>query len=377
MSSPHLSPSASQLARWFGEDYVENVSTQMKDWYGPPIQIIGAPQRQKIFAHKGGDFSGQSPGSRMASLADWAAERTRASVKRWWDGLGKSSMQMAAVASVSDIIAAATAANGRREFAFQKAGSTGVVGICSTLWRSAGKPDAGAVASSAPGGRIPDNTTLGSFPIDNVSTAVRNLVSGNMGCSTLGNSLLMYDRLFEVNKTMSSSATEAVTGSLTRYTSTTVTNQDYCGGNFLFIEVQGALSATAHNWTVCKYTNQAGSTGQTLPSVTGVSSAIINRFDTTLATFYLPLASGDYGISALTQMQCSTASLTGTIAFVIGHPIGFMANSLANCVLATDWVNEEFSLPRIFDSAALGLIECPKPATTATNYWGTFVAVHA
>jgi hypothetical protein len=193
--------------------------------------------------------------------------------------------------------------------------------------------------------------------------------------SVVGNTLLLYDRLFQVDKTMNSTATEAVTGVPTRYQSGTATAADYIGGNFLFVEVGGtALAATAHNWTVCTYTDQA-SAASTLPSLTGNSAAIVRRLDHPTSQWFAPLESGDVGVKALTQMQCSAAVATGVINFVIGHPIAWMPCPVVNLVCVADGINTSFNLVRIFDDAALTFLEVTKPATTATNYTGQFESV--
>ena len=154
------------------------------------------------------------------------------------------------------------------------------------------------------------------------------------------------------------------------------TDPDYIGGNFLFVEVGGtALAATAHNWTVCTYLDQANA-ASTMPSLTGNSSAIVRRLDHPVGQWFAPLATGDVGIKALTQMQCSAAVLTGVINFVIGHPIAFMPCPAANLVCVTDGINTAFNLARVFDNAALAFLEITKPATTATNYTGSFTLVH-
>ena len=185
----------------------------------------------------------------------------------------------------------------------------------------------------------------------------------------------LYDRLFSVAKTMNSTATEAVTGVPTRYQSTTATNPDYIGGNFLFIEVGGtALAATAHNWTTCLYTDQANASS-TLPSLTGNSGAIARRLDHPTQQWFAPLASGDVGIKAWTQMQCSAAVATGVINFVIGHPIAWMPCPIANMVCVADGINTSFNLVRVFDGAALAFLEVNKPSTTSTLYTGQFESV--
>jgi len=173
---------------------------------------------------------------------------------------------------------------------------------------------------------------------------------------------------------MSSTATEAVTGVPSRYQNTTGGAVDSAEGNFLFVECGAALGATAHNWTTCLYTDQGGTTGVTLPSLTGNSSCIVNRLDHPTGQWFAPLASGDTGIKALTQMQCS-ASVTGTINFVIGHPIAFFPCPIANLIWVYDGINSAFNLTRIFDDACLAFLEITKPATGATTYTGTFDTV--
>jgi hypothetical protein len=169
---------------------------------------------------------------------------------------------------------------------------------------------------------------------------------------------------------MASTATEAVTGVPTRYQSTTAANPDYIGDNFGFIEVGGtALAATAHNWTTCTYTDQANA-ASTLPSVTGNSGAIADRLDQPVQQWFVPLESGDVGIKAWTQMQCSASVATGVINFCIGHPLGIMSFPLINSVLPFDWLTNRDQAPRIFDDACISFLEMMKPTTTATTYTG-------
>jgi hypothetical protein len=187
-----------------------------------------------------------------------------------------------------------------------------------------------------------------------------------------GNTLLLYDRLFAVAKTMNSTAAEAVTGVPTRYQSTNPldTNEDYIGDNFLFIEVGAALAATAHNWTPCTYTDQDDVAGNTLPSVAGISGAIVDRLDLPVSTWFCPLAAGDNGIKNLTNMQCNVAVATGAVNFAIGHPLGFMTIPFANSVYPFDWLTNRDQAPKIMDAACPAFLEITKPATTATTYNG-------
>jgi hypothetical protein len=203
-------------------------------------------------------------------------------------------------------------------------------------------------------------------------------VGADVSANVINNSLLVYDLLFGVVKTMGSAATEAVTGVPTRYQSSIPANADFAGDNFLFIQVGGtALAATAHNWTVCQYRDDAGNDTQTLPSLTGNASAIIDRLDHPTGQWFAPLASGDVGIMDLAQMQCSASVATGVIWFMIGHPLGFMSFPVINSVLPFDWLTNRDQAPRIFDSAFIAFLEPLKPATGATTYTGRLVSTSA
>ncbi len=368
----HRSIHAGRLDRWLGADQTEHISRAMLDWYGPPIAVAGlggAP----VFAHRGGDFRGTFEGGHFGNQVDYWAARLDGFVR------GVARRQRAQVnagfTSISDMVAEASTGK-RRDWHWQKAGATGVVGVTNSLWGLGNQPAAGANASAAPGGDVPTDATTGAMLLDNVSADTRHVVSGYASGSVAGNTLLMYDRIFQVNKTMNSTATEAVTGLPTRYQSTTTTADDYIGGNFLFVEVGGtALAATAHNWTVCLYTDQANA-ASTLPSLTGNSAAIVRRLDHPIQQWFAPLETGDVGIKALTQMQASALVATGVINFVVGHPLVWMPIPIVNLHIIYDFVRGAFSLVRVFDDAALALLEVMKPATTATTYNAGITVVH-
>ena len=324
-----------RLERWLGPIQVNKLQHAMHHWYGPPIRIINCPG--DLMIHRGGDVTGSIAGGTFSSL--------------------------------SDIIAEASAGK-MRQFFWKKAGATGVVGVTNSLWGLGSVPASGANASAAPGGDAPTDATLGAIPFTNpTSPDTQHVVSAMCAGSVVNNTLLLYDRLFQVNKTMNDTNTEAVTGVPTRYQNTVGGSVDSAEGNFLFVEVGGtALAATAHNWTVCLYTDQAGS-ASTLPSLTGNASAIVRRLDHPVQEWFAALADGDTGILALTQMQCSALVATGVINFVIGHPLVWMPSAtIVNVVWLQDYINTAFNLVRVFDDAALAMLEIIKPATTATTY---------
>jgi len=233
-----------------------------------------------------------------------------------------------------------------------------------------------SAASAAPGGLAPTDATTGAFPFTNPTGGdTQHFVSAATACDVVGDNLMLYDRIFAVLKTMNSTATEAVTGVPTRYQNTVAGSVDSAENNFLFPECGTVLPATAHNWTVCLYTDQAGG-ASTLPSVAGNSANAAERLDLPLSSsWFAPLVAGDTGIQQLDQMQCDALVATGAIDFVIGHPLAWFTHPLANALFVNDGINTAFNLVRIFDDAALALL-IPQLAGTATNnFTGSFTTV--
>lgn len=365
-----------RLERWLGADKVAQLSAAMCNrdakWYGKPIAVHGVPGL--VYATKDGDFIGAIDAGYEVSAIDRAEDIIRRHHRMQRARMARVRRQSGAIGSLDQALAAYFG-GGNRTFSFNKAGTTGVVGATNTLWFVGSQPAAGSAAAAAPGGTVPTDATTGSWAFDNPLSGTQHFVFGNPIASVAANTLLLYDRLFSVTKTMNSSTTEAVTGVPTRYQSTTAGAADSAENNFLMIECRTALAATAHNWTVCTYTDQSNNTGATLPSVTGNSSNIVNRLDQPVGTWFCPLASGDNGIRNLTQMQCSAAVATGAIDFTIGHPIAFMPCGIANFVCEKDGLTTSISLERIFDDACLAFLEICKSATTATTYNGTFTTL--
>lgn len=365
-----------RLERWLGADKVAQLSAAMCNrdakWYGKPIAVHGVPGL--VYATKDGDFVGAIDAGYEVSAIDRAEDIIRRHHRMQRARMARVRRQSGAIGSLDQALAAYFG-GGNRTFSFNKAGTTGVVGATNTLWFVGSQPAAGSAAAAAPGGTVPTDATTGSWAFDNPSSGTQHFVFGNPIASVAANTLLLYDRLFSVTKTMNSSTTEAVTGVPTRYQSTTAGAADSAENNFLMIECRTVLAATAHNWTVCTYTDQSNNTGATLPSVTGNSGNIVNRLDQPAGTWFCPLASGDTGIRNLTQMQCSAAVATGAIDFTIGHPIAFMPCGIANFVCEKDGLTTSISLERIFDDACLAFLEICKGATTATTYTGTFTTL--
>lgn len=362
----HRSTHAGKLERWLGKEQIESISGSMRGWYGKrPILVGNVPGAGGVWCGRGGDFVGKIDGGDFMGLAERCAERLDHAIAKI---AGRHRMH--GFSSLSDLINEVSNNGKRRDFIFNKAGTTTVVGGTNSLWRVGAYPVAGNAASNAPTGAALTDATQGAFFFVNpTSPDTQHFVRADVMSSVAPRTLLLYDRLFEVNKTMSSTAAENVTGSPTRYQNTADDQPDSRDGNFLAIEIQAALGATAHNWNAT-YTDHNGNAG-TLPTLTGNASGIINRLDHPLNQWFAPLATGDNGIGTLTQMTCS-ASVTGTVAFVIGHPIAFLPSIVANMITIVDGINTAFNLTRIFDDACLAFLDVNCPATTAPTFNGMF-----
>lgn len=367
-----------RLERWLGADKVAQISAAMCNptakWYGKPIAVHGVPGH--VFATKDGDFVGRIDAGQEMSAFDRMDDIVARERRRQWARLARTKRRQMGAITTAEGAQNAYLNGGNRMFSFLKAGTTGVVNATNTLWYVGSQPAAGAAAAAAPGGTVPTDATTGSWVFDNPTGGqTQHFIFGNPIANVAAMTLLLYDRIFSVTKTMNSTATEAVTGVPTRYQSTTGGAFDSAENNFLMIECRTVLPATAHNWTVCTYTDQGGTAGATLPSVTGNSANIVNRLDQPAGSWFCPLATGDTGIQQLDQMQCSAAVATGAIDFTIGHPIAFMPCGIANFVCEKDGLTTSIALERILDDACLAFLEIVKSATTATTYTGTFNTV--
>ena len=367
-----------RLERWLGLDNVEKLSKSMHGWYGPPIAVAGVPGN--VWVGGDGDFGGElRAGWEMSAL-----DRARDICWRWKratriaTGPEARSQLNAGFASLSAMISAATTVAGARlDFYYQKTEQvTSVTSASTSCWRLPSSPAAGSAPAAAAAGTAYTSSSTGAMPFTNPTGGTQQFfVAGFPMCSTTGQSLLI-DLLFGVNKTMASTATEAVTGVPTRYTNTVATAADYSGGNFIFPQVGGTvLAATGHNWTVCKYTNQAGTTGQSAPSVAGISAAQVDRIDLPLNTWYMPLASGDSGLTALTQIQVDASIATGVLWVMVAHPLVWMPCPVSSLVCPVDGINTSFNLVRIFDNACMTLLYINRGVAAAQSIMGSFTTL--
>jgi len=373
-----------RLERWLGTEKVEYLSHQFRDWYGPPVHLLDVPGSVRVAA--GGEFVGPFEHGMFATYADFVADRLR----RAWRELGRTNPALlnAGFSSISDALSRASQGYTQQLGGnIQKAGPTQVVGSAHSLWRVGNSPAAGGAGAAAGAGTAHVKSDTGAMPYNNPAAGTLHLTGADFSCSVINNALMLYDRLYSVAKTIASVSNESVTGVPTRYQSSTTTAVDYAGGNFLFMEVGAtAYANTVHNWGVagganeCLYRNQADTDNTVMPVLAGNPggvATIADRFDMPVQNWFAPLAAGDVGVKDLAQMRCSASVATGTLNFVIGHPIGVMAFPIINILLPFTWLTERNLAPRIIDNACLALFVLPAPATTAITAGGILYATNA
>lgn len=355
-----------RIERWLGAEQAAHLSRQMEQWYGPPIPVSGVPGC--VYAARGGDFVGSLKGGQFACAADAAWERIK---RRMRMASRVEHGRLNAIATYADLLQAARTRTQSLAFNKPGAGSTGQSCSFWILGNPGNYPAAGGAPAAAPGGTVHTSATGGAMAFANPTTGQTYFIGGTskMTTTTPGcASLLLYDKLWGVSKAASSTATEAVSGAPTRYTSTTPGAVDSAEGNFLYVAATASMGATAHNWTVCTYTDQAGNTGATLPAVTGIVATSTGVVDMQ-SLWFAPLATGDTGIKALTQMQ-NSASVTGVPEFAIGHPIGWLPILGSQGDWFTDAILGGFQFSRVFDDACLAIMAVLGPQSITTTFSG-------
>ncbi len=144
----------------------------------------------------------------------------------------------------------------------------------------------------------------------------------------------------------------------------------------LYGVVTATAGATAHNIAL-SYTNQAGTTGRTLPVTVACTASAITPHITHSGTAannygpFLPLASGDTGVQNVASVTMSAASGAGTMALCLAKPLLTLPLNAASVATERDLVNQLPSLPRLIDGACLVWLYFAGAATAAnTNFYG-------
>lgn len=299
---------------------------------------------------------------------------TRAPAYKWW----------CAFSTYDDIINALTA--GRRYMAiFTKANTTAfsVANNWYDLFVVGGLPTSGTFTGAASTAvQFSDTTTGALYHGGNVSTQTKHVLSVSSVASANTPTVVIYDRVltYEAN-VFNAASNKAMTNSLTaqRYVSTGQS------GMKIMCTVQTLNGSTAANLTQLRYTNQAGTTLQSVPTtvtMTFIPSAVaptstlgarvicpITSGQTLPWGPYIPLAAGDGGARLINDFTTSAAN-SGTFTFTLARPLFTIGIATAGVMAQMDGIYQIASLEQVFDGACLSQLVYV-PATTAMTLSGS------
>lgn len=351
-----------RVERWLGTDAVSLLSQSMRGSYFDPIPV--ALGMGGLKASKDGDFVGRLEGGSEASYEEWAWDQNRREMRRRMALVARGRKQLGAISGLSDLLSEIGAGKAQT-INVAKTGVTGVANISNTLWDVGAQPAAGGT-SAAPGGSSPTNTTTGGLLYDSAGAGDSMYFIGCTLVPTVANNLLLlYDRYFQVNHNLATDP-QAVSGTPTRYQSTAARN------TFLSIHVTGALGAGTPTYLV-QYVDSEGNTAENTATQTIVASSIARRYPFAAGVgngWFFPLNAGDRGVREIDNLDLSAAS-TGTVDVILGKPIAWIPQPLANVAVKFDATLSPVDFVPIADGACLAFLEINKGATTATSYSGS------
>jgi hypothetical protein len=259
--------------------------------------------------------------------------------------------------------------------------ATGVANSWYDLWQVNGVPAPGAINGSAFTANIWTDASVGAINHrGNVSTDTKHTLA--MGGASSANTpwVTLYDRIVSYDLcTFNAAANQALTN-----TNVAARYNSGAPGALCFICVCAVTGATAANLTQLRYTNQAGSTLQvmpTTPTVTFIPSAaftanttgqrvIVPSISGQVVTmgWAVPLAAGDSGMSLVHDYTTSAAN-TGSFCIVIAYPLVGIILPIATVPAERDSVYQMMELERIYDGACVSALTL-MPATTAYTVTG-------
>lgn len=223
-------------------------------------------------------------------------------------------------------------------------GRTTVAAGWFSLFDVAGQPGAGTLAgSSTTAGVVPADTTAGFPPINSFGGATGYLANVEFG-SSVACRIALFDCLFKAgayafNANTALSSQPSYSGR--------VPGSDYKG---LEIWVETVTAATGNQTWNVTYTDESGNTGATTGAV-GIGAA-----PTVGRCWQLPLASGDSGVQAITNVAGGTGS-AGTANILVLRPLWQGRVKIANDGDLHDLIRT--GMPQIYDTSALYMMVCP------------------
>jgi len=221
---------------------------------------------------------------------------------------------------------------------FTKNTLTTVANQWSSLLRAGGQPAAMVVnATTAPTETATDRTTTGALSVGLVNPGGSNrkyLLTFGFGSSSTINFALLLDVHVQggaFRLTVSTAETVASPVAVVRNYGNAATGAGNC---ISFIETT-ASSATAHTLTV-SYKNQVGSSTSVVFSAPATAGTIDGIYPVASTNWFIPLASGDFGVQSVSQTQSNTILAAGVLALILHYPLMLVPGITANVYIERD-----------------------------------------
>ena len=231
-------------------------------------------------------------------------------------------------------------ANGKAmDATYSKTSLTTVAQAFSTLWRAGGLPVAGSY-TNIPTGAVHDRATVGSWGGigDPGGSDKKYLLTIGYGSTSSIDWGILVDLLVcagNINAAITTSQS-ITSAALTRQYGSTAG-----AGVMVTFEVTTALGTGTGTFSLTSYTDQDGNTGAVSQTGTSVASAIANRLvptgaATDVAVPWIALASGDFGVRAISTFAFSAAHTAGVIALNMAYPLAFIPGLASNLYVERD-----------------------------------------
>lgn len=258
--------------------------------------------------------------------------------------------------SVDDLVNEITTNGKFQRSTFQKTsinGATSAAGRWHSLFQGNGIPSAGSYTGTAGVATVMNSSTAGALPLGDstVTPDTRHLL--NIQAITPSTvvtpaSLILCDFLlyYPACVVTGTPTTMNNTATLPRYT-------DGVGVQCI-VECQTANGAAQPALTL-NYRDQGGADQNGLVMTSPVASAPIGNLYAYNSGPFLPLASGDTGITRINSYTLASGT-TGTVAFVLVKPLAEIPLLAANTASERDYLTQLPSLPQIQDDACLGFV---------------------
>lgn len=244
---------------------------------------------------------------------------------------------------------------------------TTVAGGWFSLFDIAGNPGAGVLAG---GETTPPSNTLGRVATDAIPGYPSIPFSGNRTylsrldiSNTVVGQIALYDRIWVGGAYTFNANVNVTSGSWASRVSYDGGSANYAG---LELWVEQVTAATGNQAVNVTYNDQGGASGST--GAVGIGAA-----PTVGRCWQLPLASGDTGLQAITNVTGSVAS-AGTFNVMVLRPLARVYIPVASQVLVYNFT--DLGLPELFNDSAIYALYMAPAGTSSGTPWANIQLVN-